>query len=74
MSNEKEKAKWLKIQENKKKCCANCTQLAKYDSGEFICHFAKSKDDIYGGGVIIHFNDIHRPRKCYDIYNGLNLK
>lgn len=75
MSNEREKERWLKIQENKQKCCINCSQLMPYYTGEYICYYLKSKDDRPRGGVIIHANDINKIHaRCFDKYNGLNLK
>lgn len=33
MNNKKNKQKWLNIQDNNAKCCANCSQLEKDLSG-----------------------------------------
>ena len=75
MSVNKGKERWLKIQENKRKCCANCSQLMpNHQTGEYICYYLKSKDDYPRGGVLVSVKDIHRVRGiCFDKYNGKNI-
>ena len=75
MSYKKDKERAIKIRENKKKCCKNCSQLFPRESGEYGCCFLKSKNDIPGGGIIIRATDLDKVRgRCFDEYNGLNLK
>ena len=75
MNNKKAKERWMKIQDNNKKCCANCSQLCKYSSGDYICYFLTSKKEVKNSGVIIHADELSMVRgKCFDKYNGLNLK
>lgn len=40
MNNKKNKQKWLNIQDNKAKCCANCSQLEKDLSGNYKSMFS----------------------------------
>lgn len=72
MSNRKDKERWKKISDNKKKCCSNCTQLFKLPSGDYGCSFITSKDGKAGACVIIEASDIDKPHSCYDKYNGKN--
>lgn len=75
MSNKKDKQRWLNIQRNKEKCCANCSQLHKSTSGDYRCGFLKSPNDHAGAYVIIRANEINRQgKKCFDEYNGKNVK
>lgn len=75
MSNKKDKAKWQSIQENKKKCCLNCSQLYKTASGGYGCSFEIGKTGkIARGGIIFgpsYAKQVHA--ECYDKYNGKNV-
>ena len=73
MSNKKDKIKWQNKQENNKKRCINCSQLCKDSSGQYICYFLKSPNDIPNGGCLI--KDPYKLNvACFDRNNGLNLK
>ena len=74
MSNKKDKEKWKRIQEHKKKCCRYCSQLVSHYDGNYLCHFLKSKTETPCCRVIINAPDIDKHKACFDKYNGLNLK
>lgn len=73
MSNQKDKEKWQRKQENDKKRCINCSQLCKDNRGQYICYFLKSPKDIPYGGCIIN-NPNRLNVACYDKYHGKNGK
>lgn len=69
------KERYLNIINNKNKCCANCSQLEKDKSGNYICQFSKSWDETSGACVLIQTNKIFQQGKiCFDKYNGKNIK
>lgn len=74
MSKQK-KEKYLNIQKNKERCCANCSQLEKDNSGNYVCMFSNSWDEISGACVLINANKIFLQGKiCFEKYNGKNVK
>lgn len=75
MSNKKNKERWQRIQNNKKKCCRNCSQLQRGTDGNYFCGFLKYKGEYAGAFVWIGVDELDRVRGiCFDKYNGLNLK
>ena len=74
MSNKKDKERWKKIQDNKKKCCINCSQLIKYKDGNYLCGHLTSKGQSTGAYTLINAPDIDKVHAiCFDKYNGLNV-
>jgi len=74
MSNQKEKERWQKIQENKKKTCENCSQLFWNDSGNPCCRYDDGTKS-HGGYAIHSLTYIKQTHAiCFDKYNGKNIK
>ena len=72
MSNQKEKERWQKIQENKKKTCKNCSQLVWDSSGNPCCRYDDgTKTTVW---VIHSLTYIKQTHECFDKYNGKNVK
>ena len=72
MNNKKEKERWKRIQEHKKKTCENCSQLFWNAEGNPCCRY---DDGVHNNSVYV----IHSPTYikkahplCYDKYNGKN--
>jgi hypothetical protein len=66
MSNKKDKERWIKIQENNKKTCENCSELFWNKDGNPCCSYG----DESGGYVIhnpIYIKQVHAI--CFDKYN-----
>ena len=75
MNNKKNKQKWLNIQDNKAKCCANCSQLEKDLSGNYKCMFSLTWNNRSGACFSIDAKHIFKPRRlCFEKYNGKNIK
>lgn len=73
MSVKKEKEKWLKLQERKKKTCLNCSQLWYAESGNPMCSYQIGKG-FFGGGVVHSPSWIKQVHElCFDKYNGKNI-
>ena len=66
MSNQKEKERWQKIQENSKKTCLNCSELEWNKSGNPCCSYGDTS-----GCYVIHtptyIKQVHA--KCFDKHN-----
>ena len=73
MSNQKEKEHQQKIQENKKKTCKNCSQLFLDASGNPCCRYDDGTKS-HAGYAIHSLTYIKQTHKCFDKYNGKNVK
>ena len=75
MSNKKDKERWLRILNNSKKTCINCSQLCNYHTGEYICYYLKTPDETPRGGCIHSLEYVKQVHAlCFDKYNGKNIK
>lgn len=66
MSNKKDKERWIKIQDNNKKTCENCSELFWNHEGNPCCRYG----DKSGSYVIhnpIYIKQVHAI--CFDKYN-----
>ena len=71
----KDKQRYFNILNNKNKCCANCSQLEKDNTGNYLCAFLNSWDETVYASVKIYPNRIfHQGKICFDKYNGKNVK
>ena len=71
MSNQKEKERWQKIQENKKKTCKNCSQLFWDSSGNPCCRY---DDGIKNTAPVIHSLTNTMAKTLSPKQNFLNIK
>ena len=75
MSNKKDKERWLRILNNSKKTCINCSQLCNYHTGEYICYYLKTPDEKPNCGCIHSSEYVKQVHAlCFDKYNGKNIK
>ena len=71
----KDKQRYLNILNNKNKCCANCSQLEKDNTGNYLCAFLNSWNETVYASVKIYPNRIfHQGKMCFDKYNGKNVE
>jgi len=68
MGNKKDKNRWIKIQENNKKTCENCSELEWNKDGNPCCQFGDhSPGSCYCIHSLTYIKQVHA--ECFDKYN-----